>query len=138
MRPEFRTLRAVANRHSCWLIALLLLGISAEASAMRCGSKLVLRDDPQAKVLRYCGEPAYITQRYIHRSTVFVPRRRTSLDANGRLRSNETAALNHAYPSEVLVEEWTYNFGPQKLMRLVRFENGLVVNVRELGYGYRE
>jgi len=105
---------------------------------MRCGSKLVLRDDPQAKVLRYCGEPAYVTQRFIHRSTLFVSRRHTSLDANARLRSKETVALSHGYPSEILVEEWTYNFGPRKLMRIVRFENGRVVDVEELGYGYRE
>jgi hypothetical protein len=39
---------------------------------------------------------------------------------------------------EVLVEEWTYNLGPHQLMRVVRFENGLVADVRKLGYGYLE
>ena len=39
---------------------------------------------------------------------------------------------------EVIVEEWTYNFGPRKLMRIIRFENGLVADVKELGYGYRD
>ena len=32
----------------------------------------------------------------------------------------------------------TYNFGPSKLMRLVRFADGFVEDVQELGYGYRE
>ncbi len=38
--------------------------------------------------------------------------------------------------SEVVVEEWTYNFGPRRLMRVIRFENGLVTSIRQLGYGY--
>ncbi len=39
---------------------------------------------------------------------------------------------------EVLIEEWTYNFGPHKLMRIVRFENGLVAEIDHLGYGYTD
>jgi hypothetical protein len=37
---------------------------------------------------------------------------------------------------DVWIEEWTYNLGPSKLMRLVRIENGFVTDVRNLGYGY--
>ena len=37
---------------------------------------------------------------------------------------------------EVVVEEWTYNLGPYQFMRLVRIENGRVVEVKPLGYGY--
>ena len=35
-----------------------------------------------------------------------------------------------------MVEDWTYNFGPYQLMRQVRLENGFVVDVKNLGYGY--
>ena len=38
---------------------------------------------------------------------------------------------------EVPVEVWTYNFGPYKLMRRVRFVDGLVEEIETLGYGYR-
>ena len=38
---------------------------------------------------------------------------------------------------EVPVEIWTYNFGPYKLMRRVRFVDGLVEEIETLGYGYR-
>jgi uncharacterized protein YvpB len=37
---------------------------------------------------------------------------------------------------EIPVEVWVYNLGPNKLMRRLRFEDGLLVNVDELGYGY--
>jgi hypothetical protein len=37
-----------------------------------------------------------------------------------------------------VVEEWTYNLGPNRMMRVVRFENGIVVEVTHLGYGYHE
>jgi hypothetical protein len=38
---------------------------------------------------------------------------------------------------EVLVETWTYNLGPTKLMQQVRIEGGYVVEVNALGYGHR-
>ena len=37
---------------------------------------------------------------------------------------------------EVVIEEWTYNFGPHQLMRVVRLENGYVADIKHLGYGY--
>lgn len=37
-----------------------------------------------------------------------------------------------------MVEIWTYNFGPNQLMERVRIENGLVVQIDSLGYGYNE
>jgi hypothetical protein len=34
------------------------------------------------------------------------------------------------------VEVWIYNFGPNKLMQRIRFEDGVVVRIESLGYGY--
>ena len=36
------------------------------------------------------------------------------------------------------METWTYNFGPNKLMRRVRFVDGIVEEVETLGYGYND
>jgi hypothetical protein len=36
----------------------------------------------------------------------------------------------------VSVESWIYNLGPNKLMRRIRFEDGIVVQIETLGYGY--
>jgi hypothetical protein len=35
----------------------------------------------------------------------------------------------------VNIEEWVYNFGPSQFMQLLVFEDGLLVAVRDLGYG---
>jgi hypothetical protein len=37
---------------------------------------------------------------------------------------------------DVQVEIWTYNFGPNKLLQRIRFENGIVVKIDSLGYGF--
>jgi hypothetical protein len=36
------------------------------------------------------------------------------------------------------IEFWTYNFGPNLLMERVRIEDGVVVDVQSLGYGFDE
>jgi hypothetical protein len=36
------------------------------------------------------------------------------------------------------VEFWTYNLGPNLLMERIRIENGIVVDVQSLGYGFDE
>jgi hypothetical protein len=37
---------------------------------------------------------------------------------------------------EIPVESWLYNLGPNKLMRRVIFEDGIVADIETLGYGY--
>ena len=39
---------------------------------------------------------------------------------------------------EIPVESWIYNFGPNKLMRRVIFEGGIVTEIETLGYGYNK
>jgi len=43
---------------------------------------------------------------------------------------------DHRSGSEIPVEMWTYNFGPDRLMQRIRFENGVVVRIESLGYGF--
>jgi hypothetical protein len=102
----------------------LLLAVAATASAdnMRCGSKLLGNGDPRAKVRQFCGEPTDIQTRSILRRPIF--------NFGGRILSYGDGYV------EVPVEIWTYNFGPYKLMRQVRFVDGLVEQIETLGYGY--
>jgi hypothetical protein len=104
------------------LLAVLAIGAASPAAAhtLRCDSRVIGRGDYAAKVLRYCGEPdlvhAHLAQRTLHGhfGPVFVS----------------------GLAEDVWIEEWTYNFGPNKLMRVLRLENGIVTAVRQLGYGY--
>ena len=90
----------------------------AAADSMRCGSKLMTDGDPADKVLSYCGPPASIERREILRPWGY----------------HRGVAVHSTY--EVSVELWTYNFGPNKLMYRLRFEDGLLVDVDTLSHGY--
>lgn len=114
----------------------LVLFAATPALAFRCGSRIVSEGDHYSKVLKYCGEPVGVQERVIYREGRTRPRFRVE-GPNGLEYEREVLQYERSYV-EVLVEEWTYNFGPRRLMQLVRFENGFVVNVDQLGYGYRE
>jgi hypothetical protein len=116
------------------MLASLLLPVNA--MAMRCGTALISKGDVQAKVLKYCGEPVQVSERY---------GLRTGFYAGTRLSYNGSSAIDtgtkHYSPYgryEVLVEEWVFNLGPNRLMRVITFENGIVVDVDTLDYGYRD
>ena len=116
------------------------MSMGERAMAMRCGNKLVLKGDHQAKILRFCGDPTHMLQRAIYRSgptRQFTSRNSDSRRVREALGDDEILISTRSFV-EVLIEEWTYNLGPRKLMRVIRFENGIVTDVRHLGYGYRE
>lgn len=120
------------------ITGILLCSLLAPGSvlAMRCGSVLINKGDTQQKVLEHCGEPAEKTSRYVQRPGVYRGRS-SGLEVNG----SENASRGQFIPygeTEVLLQEWTYNFGPNKLMRRVRFGNGIVEEVKTLDYGYDE
>lgn len=116
-------------------ICALLLLATGPAFAFRCGAKLVTEGDHYSKVLKYCGEPIGVQERVIYREGPTRPRIRID-GPNGVQIDREVLTYNRSYV-EVAVEEWTYNFGPRRLMQLVRFENGFVVEVDQLGYGFQ-
>lgn len=110
------------------------LTLSAPAMALRCDRKIISEGMPQEKVRKYCGEPTSIQERSLVRAG--IPRRldRPSSDRKG---SQQLVIPNRGY-EEVLVDEWTYNFGRHRFMYMIRFENGFVTLIKELGYGYVE
>ena len=112
--------RVVRTRWIGAVLVLVMLGTSLPAHAFRCGTRIISRGDHASKLLDFCGEPAAIQTRLAQRSFGADYRR----------------AFVPAFVEDVWIEEWTYNFGPSKLMRLVRIENGWVTEIRTLGYGY--
>ncbi len=114
-------------------VACCALLVAEPALALRCGGKLVGAGAPQGKVLKYCGEPEAVQIRSVYRAG--LPRRQLRRRVGTTRPEQELLYADRAYV-EVLVEEWTYNFGPRRLMRVIRFENGLVTSIRQLGYGY--
>lgn len=95
-----------------------VLAAPAEA-ALHCRNKVVSRGDPAAKLLEFCGKPQAVQKRLVQRA--YVSPRGLALPG---------------FVEEVWIEEWTYNFGPYRLMRVVRIEDGVVDTIRHLGRGY--
>lgn len=119
----------------CAACCLLLLA-AGPALAFRCGNKIVSEGDHYSKVLKICGEPVGVEERVIYREGLTRPRVR--LEGPGGLRWEEEVVQYRRSWVEVQVEEWTYNFGPSRLMQRVRFEDGFVAGIDQLGYGYRD
>lgn len=109
-----------------WLLALgLSLAAADEAHAFRCGNSLVTEGNTRSIVLARCGEPAEIES---HRAIM----RRPLEWIDGKVYTVGEALV------EISVDVWIYNLGPRKLMRRLRFEDGRLVSIETLGYGYLE
>lgn len=100
------------------------LAAPAHADGMRCGGRLIRDGDARAEVRAFCGEPADVQTRTILRRPTYTIGGRIFYSGDGLI--------------EIPVETWTYNFGPNKLMRRVRFIDGIVEEVVTLGYGYND
>jgi hypothetical protein len=103
-------------------LATLFFAGAAGADSFRCGTRLVTDGDSADKVEALCGPPTDIQRREILQRPVRWYRGRpyyTSFE-----------------PIPIPVEYWTYNLGPSKLMRRLKFEDGLLVDVETLNHGY--
>jgi len=106
--------------------------ISDPAYALRCGSRLVKEGMDESRVIDLCGEPVsrrrlgYVLRPYILKRPA------------GILGMHSTRHVYSGFHEELMVTELTFNFGPRKLMRIVRFEGGLLTSIRTAGYGYRK
>lgn len=104
------------------LIVAGLLSSQSYADAMRCGTKLLREGDTRDAVRSLCGEPSDVQARSILRRPYYDYKGRIVYFGDGLV--------------EIPVEIWTYNFGPFKLMRRVRFVDGFIEDIETLGYGY--
>ncbi len=107
--------------------------VSDDAEALRCGNKIVRDGMHEAQVLAICGEPT--TRRDIGRTLRGPELRPYPPDSRYPLDRYTYPGL---YPTEVVVTEYIYNFGPRKLMRRLIFEGGVLVSIESIGYGYLE
>jgi hypothetical protein len=105
-------------------ITVLILLASSPTYAFRCGNKLVLEGDTRIEVRNKCGEPVEITSKTILRPPIYWWHGRPIQIGSDLI--------------EVPVETWIYNLGPNQLMQRLRFEDGELVEIETLGYGYLE
>jgi hypothetical protein len=109
------------------LVALLglLSAAPARADGFRCGTKLVTEGSTRDEVASKCGEPADVIRlgSVWHRPVIWSYGRPYYVGEDFM---------------EIPVEAWIYNLGPNKLMRRIRFEGGVVTEISTLGYGYNK
>ena len=99
-----------------------LLVLASPALAFRCGTHLIREGDHYLQVLRHCGQPS-IEERFLQERMVS--------------RQIHRLIPSRAYTSEgLIIHLWTYNFGAQKFMRQLRFEDGILVRIEKVDYGY--
>jgi hypothetical protein len=103
------------------VIAFLLLSTSY-LFGLRCNGRLINIGDWEEFVIRYCGEP---TSKYQYVNKVF------SNVGQLNLKPNETRVI-----SENLMDRLVYNFGPNRLMSSLLFENGKLIKIENGDYGY--
>ena len=98
--------------------------LATPAWAFRCGNHLVVEGDTRAAVRAKCGDPTDISRRSVLRPPIIW-------------RYGRPIRVGHD-DIEVEVESWVYNLGTNRFMRRLRFEDGVVVEIETLGYGYHE
>src|SRR5689334_10424497 len=79
---------------------------------MRCGSFVIKEGDRAFDVQRKCGAPTY------------------SDDWDTYLLYGTDVAVH--------VEEWYYNFGPSRLVQVLRFRNSRLSSIESAGYGFSD
>ena len=109
----------------------------AFGDAFWCGSKLVLDGATKYEVLSKCGEPDYKEVRTERRIKRDFYRDLFSQRFPDRYRQERDHYRDPLFTVEdVVIEEWTYNFGPTKFIRYLLFEDGRLVNISTGDYGF--
>jgi len=113
----------------CMLVIWMLAGNSA--LAFRCGTRLVSVGDTKAEVAAKCGPPDWQDQWQEDRiERVYGP----SANPPGSSPS-QGVRTPIVFVIHVTIEEWTYNLGPSRFIRILRFENSRLVDIQTGNYG---
>lgn len=151
---------------ACGLVVLgivLMLRSTSPAAGKYCEGVGVAEGASKIEVLRQCGEPTFVEERTIYTTVYVYPdghrvaphtpvlreptappplshRRRAQFQRPVPARREPVPP--HAVVSVVpvviaeLLEEWTYNFGPHRLMYRFHFVDGVLRTITTLHYGY--
>jgi hypothetical protein len=109
---------------SLGFMALLLAPSILMAESIYCGNRVIAVGTSSAELQAACGEPAQVSKSSMLSGSA------------GRVRGSGGMVAGSA--EDIQVETWTYNFGPDRLMERIRIENGVIVDMASLGYGYNE
>ena len=130
MRMYMNTRRVTLSIYSLVMVAGLSLATTTYADTMRCGSKLVFSGDSTYTVKTKCGEPDDANHRTELR-TVSHEVSEPCPDKQQRTRCSRTVETS----VEVVIDEWTYDFGTHRFIQYLRFEDGRLLHITDGSYG---
>jgi hypothetical protein len=105
---------------------------SARADSLACNGRIVSTGDSRYEVKAVCGEPDDASQRVEYRTLrgrVAGPCRRV----DGKITCSET----REQVIEVVIDEWIYDFGRNRFIEYLTFEQGKLLSVRTGSYGQK-
>ncbi len=107
--------KGVVIAAACLLFALAPM----RAPAFYCGNDLIDKGDTTIEVLHACGQP-------------------DSVDSWNEIKNASHFRYGFIWHSleNVHVEQWIYNFGPYRFIRILRFENGILKHIKTGDYGF--
>jgi hypothetical protein len=114
--------------------SLFSLFYSPASWAFICNSNVVDTGLNKADVLVKCGPPSTRELR-TEKRTVRIRNsgyRNTGPSSQGGMPG---PIVEQERTVELHIEEWVYNFGPNQFMQRLVFEDGVLITVRDLGYG---
>ena len=120
MRTSFQGWKLNARIRLAGVLSGLLVTSGATADSVRCGSKVITEGDPIEEVRQYCGEPTETNRTWMTRKPRF--------EYGGQ-------EIPFEGSEDVPVDLWTYDFGPHKLMRRIRFIAGKVDSIETREHG---
>jgi len=97
------------------LLAAVALLSAANTQALPCNGRAVNPGESKEEVAAKCGEAMFKDERTVEVDEI----------VKNRIRSSEVK----------VIDEWAFDFGPNELMQSYRFENGKLVEIRNIGYG---
>ncbi|WP_455201634.1 DUF2845 domain-containing protein [Kaarinaea lacus] len=119
-------------RFSGYFLILLLLVFAHSTSyadtTMRCGSKIISVGDSKAEVLIKCGEPLLkeaIGQKEKSKR-IDIP---LTSDTGTEKNKQNTATVRRKESVTRTIDQWTYNQGSGKLLKILIFEGGELVEI---------
>ena len=108
----------------------LLVTPSCVFAALRCGSRLVAEGDRKIEVFQKCGEPTLIEKWKIENTKLNAKRNKKYL------KDIITDLEEHQEIKTEIIEEWTYNFGANRLIYFLTFTNGELSQIETGSRGF--
>ncbi|HMJ15239.1 MAG TPA: DUF2845 domain-containing protein [Polyangiaceae bacterium] len=109
--------------------ACLLFVGNAQADSLSCKNRIVSSGDSTYQVRSVCGEPDATTRRIEVRTV----RHSVPVPCQGGQRCWRTVERT----IDVTIEEWTYDFGRQRFIQYLTFEDGRLDRVQSGSYGHK-